>query len=295
MAVCRQVAWLLPAVLLAAVLAGPIFAQEQAPEQEAARPAEPKAAANGGFRVLAPGVMRTIPPDMQHEETYTRVDLPELLAKEPTLGERPGMRNMAKDVRLEHDVWGLEFSFKPLRFVTAEIPAGSSGGIARKTVWYMVYKVTNRGDKPVRFIPRFLLHAQQSRASDGDSGQYYPDRIMATAIAQIQQREDPNRRLLNTVEMTEKEIQPSTEEEDNSVWGVVTWRDIDPKTDRLSIYVQGLSNAYEIKVAEDGSWERYLRKTLQLNFWRPSDEFYAHEREIRFGIPGDVDYRWVYK
>jgi hypothetical protein len=290
----------MPAVLLAAVAAEPLFAQEPAPEQQpaASQEASPSDAGGGKYRVLAPGVMRTIPPNMEHDESYSRVDLPKLLEKDPKLGERPGARNMAKDVRLEHEVWGLEFSFKPIRFVTADIPEGSSGEVSRKTVWYMVYKVTNRGDKPVRFVPRFLLHAQQSRGGNGqeaDAGNYYPDRILATAVPLIQRREDPNRRLLNTVEMTEQEIQPSTDEEDNSVWGVVTWRDIDPKTDRVSVYVQGLTNAYDIKVAEDGSWERYLRKTLQLNFWRPSDEFYAHEREIRFGIPGDVDYRWVYK
>jgi hypothetical protein len=49
----------------------------------------------------------------------------------------------------------------------------------------------------------------------------------------------------------------------------------------------------------------FERKTLQLNFWRPGDEYLQDEREIRFGVArgkGDlydvsegVAYRWVYR
>ena len=38
-----------------------------------------------------------------------------------------------------------------------------------------------------------------------------------------------------------------------------------------------------------------LQKTLQLNFWRPGDEYVEDQRIIRFGIPGKVDYQWVYR
>jgi hypothetical protein len=31
-----------------------------------------------------------------------------------------------------------------------------------------------------------------------------------------------------------------------------------------------------------------------LNFWRPGDE-YKQDQAIRFGIPGKVDYSWVYR
>ena len=40
---------------------------------------------------------------------------------------------------------------------------------------------------------------------------------------------------------------------------------------------------------------KFLQKTLQINFWRPSDHYHEHEGEIRYGIPGEVDYRWVYR
>ena len=38
-----------------------------------------------------------------------------------------------------------------------------------------------------------------------------------------------------------------------------------------------------------------LQKNLMLNFWRPGDEFVEDQRMIRFGIPGQVDYSWVYR
>jgi hypothetical protein len=40
---------------------------------------------------------------------------------------------------------------------------------------------------------------------------------------------------------------------------------------------------------------KLYRKRLKLNFWRPSDPYYEHEEEIRYGIPGGVDYEWVYR
>ncbi len=191
----------------------------------------------GPFRRLAPGVERTIAPQIQKEETATwlqRLDeLARLAADEqvPELGKRPWAANMLENVRVSHDIWCLEFSFKPVRFVSVDVPT-ASGKVERKQVWYLVYRVRNTGEKPVRFVPQFVLHSS-------DTDMYYPDRIIATAMEPIRLREDPKRRLLNTVQISEVEIPPSAEGEDGSVWGVALWRDVDPATDRFSIYHQG--------------------------------------------------------
>ena len=37
------------------------------------------------------------------------------------------------------------------------------------------------------------------------------------------------------------------------------------------------------------------QKTLMLNFWRPGEEYLESERIIQYGIPGKVDYAWVYR
>jgi hypothetical protein len=266
--------------VLATLWAATVFAQDAGQEGQ------------GPFRRLAPGVERTIPPNIDAAETHSWMqkldELSRLAADQqvPEFGKRPWAASMLKDVRLNHDVWCLEFSFKPVRFVTVEVPT-ASGRVEQKLVWYLVYRVRNTSEKPVRFVPQFVLHSR-------DTDLYYPDRIIATAIEPIRQREDPRRRLLNTVEMSNAEIPPSPDSDEGSVWGVALWRDIDPATDRFSIFIKGLTNAYRIKTDDEGNWQGYTRKTLQLNFWRPGDEFFEHEGEIRYGTPGDVDYRWVY-
>ena len=80
---------------------------------------------------------------------------------------------------------------------------------------------------------------------------------------------------------------------DRSVWGLVTWEDIDPQVDFFSVYVHGLTNAHKIEAppATDTSetgWE-FKSKILQLNFWRPGDDVAENEGEIRYGIPIDSD------
>ena len=125
----------------------------------------------------------------------------------------------------------------------------------------------------------------------------YPDQVIPAAMGPIRTREDPNRRFLNTVEMV-RDIQVG-----ETIWGIVTWEDIDPRTDRFSIYVSGLTNAYKwsdvtgkFKPGDPlGTGRHLLRKTLKLNFWRPGDAIDPKEKQIRFGIPGELDYEWVYR
>ena len=82
-----------------------------------------------------------------------------------------------------------------------------------------------------------------------------------------------------------------------TVWGIVTWEDVDPRTKWFSIYVEGLTNAYRWtddrrasspgpisarnrRSAKGGGWQR---KILKLNFWRPSDEYYENEKKSATG------------
>ena len=54
-----------------------------------------------------------------------------------------------------------------------------------------------------------------------------------------------------------------------------------------------------------GTGRTFTRKILQLNFWRPGDDYLQNEKEIRFGVargkadlydvPEGVAYRWVYR
>jgi hypothetical protein len=283
----------------AAAPAAPKVAARQAqPAQPQPRLAAPKANAGKAateqrskYRQITRGVITTIDPEQQKGESFSRHDAVELLSKDPEFAEREWSKDKspAKDVVFRRDVWSLVFSFKPIRFMRVDVPT-AEGRMQRKLIWYMVYSLKNPSNKPVPlFAPRFLLEVKEPH-------KLYPDRLIPVAVPLIRRREDPNRPLLNTVEVA-REIPPTAKGQDDSVWGVVTWEDIDPRTDRFSIYVQGLTNAYlwedppgAYKAGDKPGVGRELyAKTLILNFWRPSDTEHEHEDEIRY-----EGYSWEY-
>jgi hypothetical protein len=251
---------------------------------------------------------------------------PKLNPKAATVFER------AKNITLRRTIWNLEFSFKPLRMVYVDIPQ-PSGRMQRKLVWYMVYRVRNLGGhikpKPVvetidresaaepdlvhttyeaeqtnevelfgrattelRFFPHFVLASSEYKKE-------YLDRVIPAALEPIREREFPARNvtLYNslTISGVSLPVSDPSSNVDHSVWGVVTWVDVDPRIDYYKVYVQGLTNAYQY---EDGKYQKgdapgtgrkFTKKTLQLNFWRPGDTIDPHEEEIRYGCRIDAD------
>jgi hypothetical protein len=274
------------------------------------------------YRKLAPGVLQTVDPMRALGESVSRHDVVALLPADSKLAADPKY-DWVKGVPFHQDVWVLDFKFKPVRMIWVDVPQ-PSGMMQRKLIWYMVYSVTNSGkvmhpvedvpldyetfdkkmlyqvkmeDRPVRYLPEFLLEGHQ-RMEDGKGFvKYYPDRVIPVALDPIRQREDPNRKFLTTVDMCRELAVGETQ------WGVATWEDVDPRIVRFSVYAFGLTNAYkwkddpkEVKPGDPvGKGRKLYRKLLKLNFWRPSDPYYEHEEEIRYGIPGGVDYEWVYR
>ncbi len=243
---------------------------------------------------------------------------PNFEAKTATVIER------SKGVILRRPIWNLEFAFKPLRMIEVDVPQ-PSGKMQRKLVWYMVYRVKNNGGhfqvkedrvlvngkiehtvyakevvneltekradgtkKPmgIRFFPHFVLESSEFKKQ-------YLDLIMPAAMEAIKKREFPRTKidLHDTVAISELEIPLSDAANDRSVWGVVTWTDVDPRMDYFSVYVQGLTNAYRFedtidaykKAKTPGAGRKYSAKTLQLNFWRPGDTVAENDEEIRYG------------
>jgi hypothetical protein len=169
----------------------------------------------------------------------------------------------------------------------------------------------------LRFFPHFVLHSTEY-------GKEYLDRVIPAALGPIQAREFPGRPdqvLYNSLTISSVPIAKSDDKTDNGVWGVVTWTDVDPRIDYFVVYVQGLTNAYKFvdppgayKAGDaPGAGRQILKKTLQLNFWRPGDTVDPNEEEIHFGcrldpdpaeqqnilkeygIDKPVDYVWVYR
>ena len=321
-------------LLLAMMLCGSVLAQQPPP---AAGPA-PK------LRPLAPGVLTVIPAETEPEETFSGpIQIVEVVDGIPNLKWTPNfdpqsntLEEKAKRAIYRRDIWSLEFAFKPLRMLEVDIPQ-PTGKMQRKLIWYLVYRVKNAGyairpqpelaNDPLgphktqfvnfpsrRFFPHFVLRSQ-------DFDKEYLDQVNPAAQAAIQKREKPGVRLLNSVEMTKAPIPLSDERIDRSVWGVVTWEDVDPRIDYFSVYIRGLTNAFifadtpgAFKPGDPPGKGRVFRfKTLQLNFWRPGDTVDEHEREVRFGVPIDsdpdvqqqmlsrfgleqrLDHRWLYR
>lgn len=279
-----------------------------------ARPALAQdAAAEAAFRKLAPGVITVIPPQVEEEETFSGPrPMVELLRSATdlewtpkTLATSETLHAMAQDVIMRRTVWGLEFGFKPLRMIQADVRM-PDGSISNQPVHYLVYYVKNNGgqltptrneqtgtytiektDGSLRFFPTFRLESHDTDA-DPNLDQVFPE-----VIERIRRREDPRRKFYDSVNISSVSIPVSSELEDHSVWGVATWVGVDPRSDFFSVFIQGLTNAYRWEDTEDGyqagqppmTGREFTYKTLQLNFWRPGDSVENREDEINYGIP----------
>lgn len=206
-----------------------------------------------------------------------------------------------------------------------------------KLIDYLDAKPDENGVKPgrIRFSPRFLLAAPniagrfnfkkddtgkelgdeniqgdffQLREMKPGQGLYfseplrresvvYSDQFLPLAHIKIAAREDANQQFENTVTIPSLEIEPG-----QTVWGIATWTDLDPRIDRFTVYISGLTNALRWEDTDE-AFERnaapmtgrdIFRKTLKLNFYRPGDEFDESEEDFHYGIPGEPDFEWIY-
>ncbi len=276
-----------------------------------------RAFAQQPVRPLAPGVLTVITPEPKSEETLQGPLALRNVSKmnwDPTYSPKTQtLSEMASRIVLRRNIWNLEFAFKPLRMIYVDVPQ-PTGKMHRKLVWYMVFRVRNLGKHltpvpiqdnfghklygtakvdevlnlgaaqpagTIRFYPHFVLESREQ-------GKSYLDRVIPAARRPIEIREMRGARLLNTVEISKIDIPVSTPGAEKAVWGVVTWEGVDPRTDYFSVFVQGLTNAFQIKGTPDGR-TAYQLKTLQLNFWRPGDAVLEHEKEVRYGIPSVTD------
>jgi hypothetical protein len=284
--------------------------QPDAAKDASAKPPEkvavPAARRTSVYRILAPGVLEPVYPTRPLDETVERHDVIELLAVDKNF-------DFAKEVPFRHDVWMLDFTFKPVRMMWVDVP-GAGGRMDRKLVWYMVYMVKNPGktlhpveaadgkwnielvDQPVRFIPSFILEAHD-RLQDETAGftKAYTDKLIPVAFAPIAIREDKNRKFYNTVDMAKDPIGVNEER-----WGLATWEGIDPHNVWFSVYVEGLTNAHRFKddttkYGGSGAYRSMFWKVLKLNFWRLGDEYTEKENQIRFGVEGKPSSEWVWR
>jgi hypothetical protein len=175
------------------------------------------------------------------------------------------------------DIWVLDFRFKDPRLITVDIP-----GRGRKVVWYLWYQVVNNTGQPRTFVPDFELVMH-------DKPGVVHDQVLPKVQEAIRRIEDPSGHLdiKNSVTMASEPIPPSKPDAfPRAITGVATWDDVNPDSNRYSIFVSGLSNGWSV---DDKDVVR--RKTLQLNFRRLGDRYHMDSREIKFVPPAE----WIYR
>ncbi len=198
------------------------------------------------------------------------------------------------------NLYVLEVQSKPLRVIWVDVTDPKTGEKKPEQIWYLAYRVVNRsyrqpaGDNskavnqldpepgPSYFVPSFTLVT-----TDGEQTTHQ-DIVIPEAQVVINQRE--RRELKNSVEIVGP-IPPASSGDANPqmLYGVATFRGVNPETDRFTVYMSGFSNGY--RKAQGPAGEIVERKTIMQKFWRPGDQFDVNFREFRF----EGDSQWIYR
>lgn len=212
------------------------------------------------------------------------------------------------------NLWIMELEYKPIRLIRANVKDPVTGRTSRELIWYMIWRGVRRDytqffqdttkdeliaklrnpdvvpqnpedlAEPLLVSPHFTLVT----TDEGDQKVYH-DVLLPEVQRAIAQREGLNVR--NSAQAIQ-EVPPLAENPADQVVieGVALWRNVDPKTDYLSVFMSGLSNAYRVGKGPEGKM-MVERKTVVQKFWRPGDEFEQDEREFR--VQGKPD--WIYR
>jgi hypothetical protein len=278
---CAGVRWWLPLLTIAAAIAAdaPVCLAQQQPDKPVTQPPAEKLQTREANDQAAAGDLAA----SKRPDPINPFDGFPVLRAIPIPHDRPQfniqMVNAAVLPRDKEGIWVLDFAFKPLRIKTVEIP-----GRGRVRVHYLYYRVVNHTGKPRIFVPQFIMV--------NEAGQKFHDAVIPQAIPVIQMREDNTIPLLGAVNVIGL-VPPSAKQDvDDAVFGVATWDKWDPKADRFSIYVRGLSDGYKEIKQEDTSKPPVIKyKTLRIDLIRRGDEHDLTEKEIQFADP---PYEWVY-
>lgn len=220
---------------------------------------------------------------------------PAALLAQPSVGEK---RIEPLDLPLDKPgVWTLHFRYKSPRIVTLD-GIGKDGKPEKKIVWYMWYQVYNlapegRTAEPVTFLPEFELVTKDLLTAHLDEPQPH-------IVEQLRKLEDPTGilNLQTTISISKRPIPPSKPDAiPRVVTGVAIWTDMAekaPKTNKFSVYVSGLSNGLATEELKTGE-KLIKRKTLQINFIRPTDDNRPQVVDIRPDDANGPAEQWIYR
>lgn len=197
------------------------------------------------------------------------------------------------------DVWTLHFRYKP-PLITVVDSIDKDGKQVKKTVWYMWYQVYNLSGEPQTCLPEFELVTKDLNTTHLDEPQPFIFEQLRKFEDTTISKEMPEgiQKLKTTIGISKRPIPPSLPDAiPRVVSGLAIWTDMAekaPKTNKFAVYITGLSNG--LAVEETPTGEKLIkRKTLQINFLRPTDDKRPQVTDI---IPDDINApaeKWIYR
>lgn len=224
----------------------------------------------------------------------------------------------------QNDLWVMEVQMKRVRMITVPITDPLTGEVHEEQIWYLAYRATTRpiGSQedtsdtapvntldailePPQFIPEFTLMVYDDPAEQiSDQDQIYVDVVLPEAVAVINeietQRVDPvtgvrlqrDPLMKDSVSVIQDVPPPAEPGDPNEKWiyGVATWRGVDPDTDYFKIILSGFSNGYEVLPGADGE-DVFWHKVLVQEVTRLGDRFDPNLWEFKYPKPAEWTYR----
>jgi len=178
--------------------------------------------------------------------------------------------------------WTLDFRFDHPEPIVVTTPSGE-----KEVYWYLVYTITNRSGEDHPLILAFTLYSDTTTVQRAG---IYP--TVFEAIKKIRKI----RFLENAVQMIGKILTG----EDNARTGVAIFAPLDRKTDRFTLFVEGLSGEFVERPARskkvepghlaEGDKLVRLRKTLALEYQLAGDQWW-----LNLDQPVFVSKKWVWR
>ena len=191
------------------------------------------------------------------------------------LDENEDLNGNGKLDAAEVGLWVLEVRFKPMRMILLDLTDPKTGKKSKQLVWYVVYRAINRPLPPLPdkslsspinpfdpapgrplFVPEFTLIT-----NDNNKQVAYADQILPEAQAAIAVREQLPQ-LKNSIQVVGP-IPPFTpadaKQDINPIYGVATWKGINPDTDHFTMYMSGFSNGYRHVYNKRFSFDQLLQ------------------------------------
>lgn len=220
-------------------------------------------------------------------------------------GLQPGERAVdPADLPLDRaGIWTLHFRYKPPRIATVN-GFDARGNPAPQVVWYMWYQVYNRSGEPVYFTPEFELVTRNPPTNSLDE----PQPHIFEQVRRLEDRtitaEDPTGRLnlMSSIQISRRPIPPSLPDAfPRLVSGLAVWTDMAqraPRAAQFSVFVTGLSNGVateQTPLPDNRVITVIKRKTLRLDFVRPTDDNSPRPTDIRPDLSNGPAESWVYR